>query len=186
MNGYLKCPIWSVWQIRQQVAHSVLHGAPEYYLVTLSRNLVQKGRERGLSPVALQQLLYFVAIAIKDYEVVRLLVTHGYVSCQAALMFHQLEASDEDRLAWRMAQLNPVARLICLASQLKLMLAICPLLEKPAIAPALLQQARSMLGFLPLQEQDKLWALTQQIAAALGDDTHQNMATALQLTLEVL
>jgi hypothetical protein len=172
--------------IRQQVAHSILHGSPEYYVFRFSRNLVEKGQEQGLAPAALQQLLYYVAIAVKDYEVVSLLVTHGYVDCQAALAFHQLEASDEDRLAWQLARLNPVARLICLASQLKLMLSIRPLVAKPAIAPALIQQARAMLGFLPLEEQDRLWALTQQIAAALGDDTHQSIATALQLTLEAL
>ena len=172
--------------IRQQVAHSVLHGAPEYYVFTLSRDLVGKGQERGLTPVALRQLLYYVAIAVKDYEVVRLLVAHGYVDCQAALAFHQLEASDEDRLAWQLARLNPVVRLICLASQLKLMFSIRPLVARPDLAPALIQQARAMLSFLPLEEQDKLWALTQQMATALGDDTHQNIATALQLALEVL
>jgi hypothetical protein len=175
----------SLGAIRQQVAHSILHGSPEYYTFKFSRSLVEKSQERGLAPVALQQLLYFVAIAVKDYEVVRLLVNHGYVDCQAALAFHLLEADDEDRLAWRLARLNPVARLICLASQLKLLLSIRPLAEKPAIAPALIQQARAMLSFLPLDEQDKLWALTQQIATALGEDTHQNIATALQLTLEV-
>ena len=158
---------------------------PEYYTFKFSRSLVEKSQQRGLPPVALQQLLYFVAIAVKDYEVVRLLVNHGYVDCQAALAFHQLEASDEDRLAWRLARLNPVVRLICLASQLKLLLSIRPLVEKPAIAPALIQQAGAMLSFLPLEEQGKLWTLTQQIATALGDDTHQNIATALQLTLEV-
>jgi len=172
--------------IRQQVAHSIVHGSPEYYVFRFSRNLVEKGQERGLAPIALQQLFYYVAIAVKDYEVVRLLVAHGYVDCQAALAFHQLETSDEDRLAWRLARLNPVARLICLASQLKLLLSIRPLVAKPAVAPALIQQARAMLSFLPLEEQDKLWALTQQIAAALGDDTHQNMTTALQLTLGIL
>ena len=172
--------------IRQQVAHSILHGAPEYYVFTLSRDLVGKGQERGLAPAALQQLLYYVAIAVKDYEVVRLLFAHGYVDCQAALAFHQLEAGDEDRLAWQLARLNPAVRLICLASQLKPLLSIRPLMEKPAIAPALIQQSRAMLSFLPLEEQDKLWALTQQVAAALEDDTHQNMTTALQLALEVL
>ena len=172
--------------IRQQVAHSVLHGSPEYYVFTLSRDLVGKGQECGLTPVALRQFLYYVAIAVKDYEVVRLLVAHGYVDCQAALAFHQLEPSDEDRLAWQLAQLNPAARLICLASQLKLMFSIRPLAAKPAVALALIQQARAMLSFLPLEEQDKLWALTQQMATAMGDDTHQNIATALQLALEIL
>jgi hypothetical protein len=179
-------PMVGLGAIRQQVAHSILHGSPEYYVFKLTRDLVEKGQERGLAPVALQQLLYYVAIAVKDYEVVRLLVTHGYVDCQAALAFHQLETTDEDRLAWRLAQPNAAARLICLASQLKLLLFIRLLVAKPAIAPALVQQARAMLSFLPLEEQDRLWALTQQIAAALGDDTHQNIATALRLTLEVL
>jgi len=179
-------PLVGLGAIRQQVAHSILHGAPEYYVFTLSRDLLGKGQERGLSPAALQQLLYYVAIAVKDHEVVRLMVTHGYVDCQAALALHQLEATDEDRLAWRLAQQNPVLRLICLASQLKPMLFVRPLVAKPAIAPALVQQARAMLSFLPLQEQDKLWALTRQIALALGDDTHQNIAKALELTLEIL
>ncbi len=171
--------------IRQQVAHSILHGSPEYYVFKLSRNLVEKGQERGLTPAALQQLLYYVAIAVKDYEVVNLLVAHGYLDCQVALAFHQLEATDEDRLAWQLAQLNPVARLICLASQLKLLLSIRPLVAKPAVAPTLIQQARAMLSFLPLEGQDRLWALTQKIAAVMGDDTHRNIATALELTLEV-
>ncbi len=176
----------SLGAIRQQVAHSILHGSPAYYVFTLTRSLVEKGQERSLSSIALQQLLYYVAIAVKDYEVVNLLVTHGYVDCQVALAFHQLEASDEDRLAWRLARLNPAARLICLASQLKLLLSLRPLVEKPSVAPGLIQQAQAMLGYLPLEEQDKLWALTQQIATALGDDTHQNIVTALQLTLEIL
>jgi len=157
----------SLGAIRQQVAHSILHGSPEYYTFKLSRNLVEKAQERGLAPVALQQLLYYVAIAVKDYEVVRLLVTHGYVDCQAALAFHQLEPSEEDRLAWQLAQLNPVARLICLASQLKLLLSLRPLVTKPSIAPGLIQQARAMLSFLPLEEQDRLWALTQKIATVM-------------------
>lgn len=172
--------------VRQQVAHSVLHGSPEYYTFTLSRNLVEKGQQRGMASVALQQLLYYVATAVKDYEVVRLLVTHGYVDCQAAVAFHQLEANDEDRIAWQLARLNPSVHLICLASQLKPLLSLRPLVEKPTVAPALIQQAQAMLRYLPLEEQDKLWALTHQIAAARGDDTHQNIATALQLALEIL
>lgn len=172
--------------IRQQVAHSILHGSPEYYVFKFSRELVEKGQERGLAPAAFQQLLYYVAIGVKDYEVVRLLVNHGYVDCQAALAFHLLEADEEDQLAWQLARRNPVVRLICLASQLKPLLSIRPLVERPAVAPALIQQARAMLSFLPPEEQDKLWALTQQIAAALGDDTHRNMAIALQLALEIL
>jgi hypothetical protein len=180
--------------VRQQVAHSILHGSPEYYVFKFSGDLVEKGQERGLAPPALQQLLYYVAIAVKDYEVVHLLVTHGYVDCQAALAFHQLETSDEDRLAWRLARFNPAVRLICLASQLKPLLFIRPLMAKPSVAPGLIQQARAMLDFLPPEEQDKVWALTQQIAAALGDDVRTfsaygyryNITTALQLTLEVL
>jgi len=172
--------------IRQQVAHSVLHGSPEYYTFKLSQNLADKGQQRGMASVALQQLLYYVATAVKDYEVVRLLVTHGYVDCQAAVAFHQLEANDEDRIAWQLARLNPSIRLICLASQLKPLLSLCPLLERPTVAPALIHQAGAMLGYLPLEEQDKLWTLTQQVAAALGDDTHLNIAVALQLTLEIL
>lgn len=179
-------PLVGLGAIRQQVAHSILHGSAEYYTFALSRNLVQKAQERGLVPPALQQLLYYVAIAVKDYEVVRLLVAHGYVDCQVALAFHQLEATEEDWLAWQMARLNPVTYLICLASQLKLLLSICPLLAKPAVAPALIQQAKAMLSFLPQEEQDKLWTLTQRMAAVMGDDTHQNIAVALELTLEIL
>ncbi len=177
--------------IRQQVAHSVLHGSPEYYTFKLSRHLVEKAQERGLTTAALQQLLYYVAVAVKDYEVVRLLVNHDYVECQTALAFHQLESTEEDRLVWQLARRNPAVRLVCLVGQLKMMLSIRPLAEKFAIAPALIQQARNMLSFFPPEEQGKLWSLTQQIAATLGDDVrtssaHQNMAAALQLALEVL
>ena len=179
-------PLVGLGAIRHEVAHTILHGSLEYFVFRLSRDLVSRGRERGLDDLALQQLLYHVAIAVKDCEAARLLVEHGYAECQVALALYQMEVSDEDRLAWLLARSDPGARLICLAAQLKPLLFARPLLGLAAFSRPLEERIRAMLAFLPAEEGEKLTTLAERVASSLGDDTRQNIELALWSVLTML
>jgi len=172
--------------IRHEVAHTVLHGSLEYYVFSLPQDVLAMGRARGIGVPILQQLFYYVSVAVKDYEATKLLVEHGYEECQVALALHQLEATEEDKLAWRMAIRHPQARLVYLAAQLKPLLFACPLLELPTTTQRVKQGVEEMLGHLPPEESERLLKLAEQVASHLGDDTHRNMEMALRLVLETL
>ena len=166
-----------------EAGHTILHGSAEHYRFRLSRETVERGAKRGLDAHALQQVLYYVAIAVKDYEVARLLAAHGYAEGQAALARHQMVIDENDRRAWELASAYSVVRLICLTAQLKLLLFVQPLAEH---VPALAGEAQAMLSFLPIAERERLWRVTGEIGAALGDDSKRNIGAALELVLDRL
>jgi hypothetical protein len=170
--------------IRHEVAHTILHGSIEYYIFKLSREILAKGKERGFDAFSLQQLLYYAAIAVKDYEVTSLLVKHGYAESQVALAIYQMEIGEEDEMVWFIARANPVARLIFLASMLKPLLFIHPLLDLPAFSRKLEEESKTMLSFLPSKEREDLSKLVERIVSSLGDDTHKNVETAFRFLLE--
>lgn len=172
--------------LHQMVAHTILHGSTKYYLFKLSRPVLSKGRERGLATPVLQKLLYLVAIAVKDYEAVRLLIEHGCMESQIALALHQLEISQEDRMIWSLARSNPQTRLLYLTAQLKPLLFAWPLAERLLSPQLILSKVQALLTSLPSEEGGKLSSLTGRIALQLGQDTHRNVEIALQLTLETL
>jgi hypothetical protein len=170
--------------IRHEVAHTILHGSIEYYIFKLSREILAKGKERGFDAFSLQQLLYYAAIAVKDYEVTSLLVKHGYAESQVALAIYQMEIGEEDEMVWFIARANPVSRLIFLASMLKPLLFIHPLLDLPAFSRKLEEESKTMLSFLPSKEREDLSKLVERIVSSLGDDTHKNVETAFRFLLE--
>ncbi len=166
-----------------EAGHTILHGSAKHYQFHLSRETVERGARRGLDVHTLQQVLYYVAIAVKDYEVARLLAAHGYADGQVALARHQMVIDEDDRRAWELASAYSAIRLLCLAAQLKPLLFVQPLIEH---VPALTDEAQAMLSFLPIEEQKRLWQVAEEISAALGDDSKRNIAIALKLVLERL
>ena len=73
-------------------------------------------------------ILYLVSIAVKDYEVTRLLHEKGYVGNQVAYSKYLLEPSKEELQAWNLAQADRRARLLVLVSPLKTACCAAPLI----------------------------------------------------------
>jgi hypothetical protein len=87
-------------------------------------------------------------------------------------------------MVWFIAHTNPVSRLIFLASMLKPLLFIHPLLDLPAFSRKLEEESKTMLSFLPSKEREDLSKLVERIVSSLGDDTHKNVETAFRFLLE--
>jgi hypothetical protein len=166
--------------LQQVVAHSVLHGRPDYYRFPIPSRFIDYCEQKGVELEVLQQILYFVAIAVKGLEAASLLVEHGYVRGQTALALYQLQVDKDDITLWKMARWDPRARLLYLSAQLKPLLYLQPLLPH---APRLSEAGRTMLAHLPPEEIDRLDTLVEFLNTERSGDTHKDVAIGLGLVL---
>jgi hypothetical protein len=169
--------------LHQVVAHSILHGRPDYYRFSVSKALLEATEAMGWEQQVLLQMLYFVSIAVKGREAAALLVEHGFVQDQIALAFYQLEKREDDVQLWKMARWEPRARALYLAAQLKPLLYLRPLLPH---APVLESAGRIMLAHLPPEEVERLEGLVGDLAVHASGDTHRDVSMGLILMLNRL
>lgn len=168
--------------VRHEVGHAALHGRRAFYEVRMDAELRRAGAQRGLNDPALLQLLFFVAVAVKDWEVSRLLLRHGFHEDVRALAWDLLARSDEDEAAWRLAAPVPALRLLWAGSQLKPLLHAAPL-RNQGEAVEIEARAAAMLAYLPAALREVLTGLAWRITADLGDDTQANIRRATELLL---
>lgn len=178
-------PIARSGAIRHEAAHTVLHGALAYYVFRIPTDCLELAQGKGMDLAVLQQVLYYCATAVKDFEVTTLLLHQGYRECQVAFVAAQFSPSDEDKLAWLFARHYPQARLLFFTGQLKTLLLEWPL---EVVGLMHLQEATdSMLNYLEPEERKRLLGMAVNIAKQLGDDTHNNVRLTLrQVLLELL
>lgn len=173
-------PLVQQGALHQVVAHSVLHGRPDFYRFAIPRSLIAESRARGVELEILQQILYFVAIAIKGMEAAALLAEHRFIQDQVALALYQLEVKEDDVVLWKMARWEPRARLLYLSAQLKPLLYLQPLLP---YAPELAEAGRAMLSHLPPEVLERLESLVEELAAQHSGDTQRDVSAGLALVL---
>jgi len=105
--------------LRRQVAHSVLHGSPEFYLIKFPEELRRAMKEFSLPPEFANRLLYGAGMAAKEYKVTGLLYEKGFIEDQVAYAEYILKLSNEDILSWEIASRNKLEKLLHLISILR-------------------------------------------------------------------
>jgi hypothetical protein len=143
----------SVWLggIRHEVGHSVLHGNLQYYLIPMPVPLLTFADRFDLSRDHVTSILYLISIAVKDYEVTRLLHERGYAKDQKAYAKHLLVASESDRLSWHIARGNPLAEILCLVSCLKSAAVAAALLDDDEFGREMQRHLTESLHYIPAQ-----------------------------------
>ena len=167
--------------LRHEAAHTVLHGALGYYVFRMPPDCLELVQDKGLSLPMLRQVLYYCAIAVKDFEVTTLLLKQGYRECQVAFAGDQFLPSEEDKVAWLLAKNHPQAKLLFFTAQLKTLL-----LGWPLEVAGLLELERStdsMLNYMESGERKWLLDTAKDIAKQLGQDTHNNVRLTLRQVL---
>jgi hypothetical protein len=178
-------PLLQVGTLRHEVGHSVLHGSMEYYMFPINGSLIEAAERLGLSKEYSFNLLYLISIAVKDFEVTRLLSEKGYVNDQFAYSNHVLGTSNEDLHAWRISKGNPAGRALCLAGRLKdvaCLLALQPRLSEQSVADTL----RGQLSYLPQPILDEMLKTMKGFPQAIVGDTFQNVTVITKLFVEDL
>lgn len=172
--------------MRHEVGHSILHGHPNYYTIPVPRSLAQLGREFDLPANYLINLLYLTSIAVKDYEVTRLLCNHGYLQDQAEYVKHLLATSDEDILAWNIAMISPAAELLYLLSHLKVLSCAAPLLANPGLEAQVEKWMLESTSHLPPDRASRLLNVPLERMSLMGLDTIKNIEYVADLLVDVV
>ena len=162
----------SMGGLHHEVAHTVLHGSLEYYLFSVPSSLLE--RKSLVSRQVMRDLLYLVSVAVKDYEVTRLLCEKGFVEDQVAYNRYFLEPSEEDYEAWNMAKHDKTARFLVLVSLLKTIFCAAPILTDEKYRREISQCIAMSLSHLPADMSTRLRRILE-VSSKFGKNTHENV-----------
>jgi len=174
-----------VGSLHHEVAHTVLHGSLEYYSFAVPTSLSRLADEGLVSRRIVGDLLYLVSIAVKDYEVARLLYENGFVEDQVAYNEYLLEPSEEDREAWKLSRRNESARLLTLVSLLKTACCAAPLLNDAIYGQGMSESIAGSMNYLPKELSTHL-SKTLEAASKFGQNTHENVDLFMRKIIDEL
>ncbi len=161
--------------IHHEVGHSILHGSLRYYLLSFPPSLLEMADRFKLSFEYVTNVLYLVSIAVKDYEVSRLLYARGYVEDQSAYAKHLLKVSESDVLAWEISRGKPPAEVLCLISCLKAAGCAAPLLADKKISGEIKCHLVESLSYLAVDLSAPLLKIILEGFPSLNKDTLDNI-----------
>jgi len=164
----------SVGALHHEVAHTILHGSLENYVFSTPTSLLELERDGIISRQIGRDLLYLVSVAVKDYEVTRLLYENGYVEDQIAYSKYSLEPSEEDREAWNIAKENRAGRLLFLVSLLKTAWCAAPLMRDRIYGREIAESIALSMNYLPKELSAHLFRMLE-VASEFGGNTQENV-----------
>ena len=170
--------------IRHEVGHSVLHGRLLYYLLPLPSALLELVRRFYISQEFATNLLYLISIAVKDYEVSRLLRERGYLEDQIAYAKHMLKVTDSDKLSWEVARGRPSAEVLCVVSCLKAAGCAIPVLLDKISGEEMKRLLEESLFYLPTDYSTRLLNMVLEGFPSLRTDTLSNVNQVAYLVAE--
>jgi len=143
--------------LHHEVSHALHHGTPEFYTFRYSTKLQDAGRICGLDLALLQQCVYLLSIAIKDYDVVTWLTDIGLGFGQLHLLEYMISDTEDERRIWEVVCANPAPRKLALAFFLKTLLPIEALVSLSVERAEIIKnQWREAYGWLSETIQERL------------------------------
>ncbi len=161
--------------IRHEVGHSILHGSLRYYLLSFPPALLKIASRFNLSFDYTTNLLYLISLAVKDYEVTRLLHKQGYVEDQIAYVKHLLKVSEDDIHSWEVSRGKPPAEILRLISHLKTAGCAAPLLFDKKFGEETREYLTESLFYLPADRSSLLLEVIKKGFPSLQADTLNNV-----------
>ncbi|MEM3703539.1 MAG: hypothetical protein QXX79_03855 [Candidatus Bathyarchaeia archaeon] len=161
--------------IRHEVGHTILHGSLQYYLLPFPSSLIETTKRFNLSAEYSRNILYLVSIAVKDYEVTRLLYRRGYFEDQAAYVKFLLKASEDDILSWKISKGKLLLEALYLISCLKVMGCAAPLLADEKFGKEVRRCLIEGIRHIPADLSTLLLRVIEEGFATLEMDTLSNI-----------
>jgi hypothetical protein len=150
--------------IHHEITHAVLHGTPEFYTFLFSKGLQQAAGSSGLDSSLLQQCVYLLSVAMKDFEVVQWLAERGFGSSQLAIVEYLISDTEEDHRIWELVWDSPALRRIALAAFLKTLLPVVALITWGMPESGTLRDKwNEAYGWLSEEEREGLFRLAGSI-----------------------
>jgi len=169
-----------VWEgaLRHEAGHSILHGGLEYYVFPMPKLFLEAAKEFPTLTSQLTDILYLLALAVKDMEVTKLLVSSAYVEDQAAYARFVMKPSEQDLQAWSLSSIAASARVLCAVGKLKDIAAGMVLASRPENSHLGLEEVEESLRYLPEEVRKSLLHTCNRILEDLTNDTFANIRTA--------
>jgi len=120
-------------------------------------------------------LIYLLSIAVKDYEVSRLLDSRGYVEDQVAYTRYLLRITETDVLSWEGSRNKSRAEVLYLISCLKIAGCAVPLLVNKKFGEEIRSNLIGYLSHLPADRSSLLLKVIFEGFPSLGTDTLENI-----------
>lgn len=152
--------------LHHEITHALHHGKPEFYTFRYSAKLQEAGQFCGLDIALLQQCVYMLSVALKDYDVVTWLTNIGLGCGQLNLLEYMISDTEDERRIWEVVCTNPAPRKLALASFLKTLLPIEALVSlRVERAEIIKNQWKEAYSWLSEKGQEELVLFTHKIMA---------------------
>ena len=172
--------------LRHEVGHSILHGSLQYYIFPIPHLLMEASERFDLPVQYLNDMLYLISIAVKDFEVTRLLHSGGYIEDQVAYTESVLEASEDDLAAWEIGKLNPQAKILCMVSRLKDFSCASALISDEKLRGRIRMKLTGAMNYFPEEVSTKILNIILKLPSSLQADTLGNVDKVTRIILEEL
>ena len=172
--------------LRHEVGHSILHGSLQYYIFPIPHLLMEASERFDLPVQYLNDMLYLISIAVKDFEVTRLLHSGGYIEDQVAYTESVLEASEDDLAAWEIGKLNPQAKILCMVSRLKDFSCASALISDEKLRERIRMKLTGAMNYFPEEVSTKILNIILKLPSSLQADTLGNVDEVTRIILEEL
>jgi hypothetical protein len=178
--------------IRHQAAHSVLHGSLEYRIFRIPEECRQTAMVKNIDNQTLEEAIYRLSLAVKDFEASRLLVNHNYVNCQMAFALEWMHPAPMLSQPQKEPKIDRQTKFINQIDLLKPILFARPMLNlsktkkiNVEMQVMLGRRMEEIIQDLSENEQAKLLQVADQIVDILTDDTHHNVDSALHYAMNL-
>lgn len=172
--------------IRRQVAHSILHGSPEYYRIKLPAELKQSMRTYLLPENLVTEILYGAAMAAKEYTVTKFLVDGGYIGDQVAYAKYMLEPTAEELQAWEIAKVNQMAKIVYIVMTIRDISCAVPLMKKPNIGDEIRSCLDKRISHLPDAYKMAIQKIVEETIQKFSEDTFKNISNLTEAIIKII
>lgn len=176
-------PIMKQAVLRHEAAHSLLHGSPEYYIFQIPRSLSKAAEIFNLPRDLLIEILYLISIAVKDYEVIRLLTSHDYVEDQITYSSYFIKPGKDDLQAWKISEGDFKKELLCLLSRLKDLTCFIAAHKNQNIGYSIIEKH---LDYFPRIQSTTLYSIAQSLTEMDNHDTFTKVELVTELIVKRL
>jgi len=172
--------------LRHEAGHSVLHGSLQYYIFPMPHSLSEASETFDLSTQYLNDLLYLISIAVKDFEVTRLLHSRGYIEDQVAYSENILRVSQDDLTAWEIGKIKPEAKILCVVSRLKDFGCASALMSDERLREKIKTKLLEGMNYFPQDISMKILGIVEELPFLLQADTLMNVNEVTRIVVKEL
>ena len=165
--------------LHHEATHSILHGSLEFYMISIPRDLQDLVEKLHPPSALIQGIIYLASVAVKDYEVTKLLYERGFIDDQVAFAAYFLQPSDEEMTAWVMASASSTTIILFLVSLMKSIACALPLADDGKWGGQISMAIKSYINYLP-EEQKRTLLDIMKIFKNFTGQFHEDLRAILR------